>query len=96
MNEFTSEEISLLIKAIDSIEKARSLGRSFGTVLGGMFQKEENINSFIEKEEKKEELEKMKFAKETEDCIMLKAKLINMHRQLDAYAANRILNDAKR
>ena len=96
MNELTSEEINLLIKAIDSIEKARKADRAFGTVVGGLFSKEKDLNSFIEKEKKREELENMNFAKETEDCIMLKAKLISMRRQLDSDAANRILNDARR
>lgn len=77
---FTNDEIDMLCRGLDAIEKAESISGTMGDMLGAMFCRgdphaEEKMASDREKRRQKEE---EKFRKTRHQIILLKAKLVQM------------------
>ena len=76
---FNEEEIGVLFKALDALERAQVQDHMMGVVMGAMLiRDEEERDEFMEKKEAELAAEQKAAQVQTERIILLKAKLISM------------------
>lgn len=94
---FNHDEVQLLLESLESHEKNGSMGRAMGSIIGMMIcgKDEESRKKFEQEEEKRTALEAIKSRRLSENCTLLRAKLIQYRREIDSHDADKLLADSR-